>query len=144
MECVTLTTKVVKSRTRGSLFAGNVDTQTTHNDSLLNRSFLPSAQERNLSRINTREDNSVQPSRNISKELFHLPNMSSQFTKSKMSVHSKSGMKTHSRIVKRLKTPDIKLTNIQNDSKVATEESPERTEIRSNINPLIYRSTEFR
>lgn len=121
-----------------------MDVQTTHNDSLLNRSFLPSAQERNLSRVNTRDENSVQPSRNISKDLFHLPNMSSQFTKSKMSAHSKSGMKAHSRIVKRLKTPDIKLTNVQHDSKVATEESPERIEIKTNTNPLVYRSTEFR
>lgn len=136
-------TKVVKAKPTTSL-TRKVDSNIKHNDSLLmSRSFLPTHQERNLSRLQTRDENVVKASRNISKELFQLPNMNSSVTKSRLTTHNRSAVKTNNRFLKRLKTPDMKESKTNDDSKVYTEGSLEKLDFRSLHNPLMYRNTEF-
>jgi hypothetical protein len=90
--------------------------ESSHNDSTMNKSFLPSMQERNLSNLKNRDYNTGKQSRNISKDLFRGPSTNSYFGKSRLSTQSKSAIKSTTKFVKRLKTPDVKLGSKVNES----------------------------
>jgi hypothetical protein len=92
------------------------EVESSHNDSTINKSFLPSMQERNLSNLKSRDNKTGKQSRNISKDLFRGPNTNSYFGKSRLSTQSKSAIKSTTKFVKRLKTPDIKLGSKVNES----------------------------
>lgn len=119
-----------------------VDMNTSHNDSLMNKSFLPSMQERNLSRLKNRDERVVKQSRNIGKDFFKGQNTSSYFGKSRLSTQAKSAIKSSTKFIKRLKTPDINLGSKVNESAVILEATPDMT--KSRYDTLKYRDTEIR
>lgn len=140
VESVSLSTKVAKNKhiNRRPI----VDMNLSHNDSLMNRSFLPSMQERNLSRIKNRDDKAVKQSRNIGKDFFKGQNTSSYLGKSRLSTQSKSAIKSSTKFVKRLRTSDINLGSNVNESAVILEGTPDMT--KSRYDTLKYRDTEIR
>lgn len=117
---------------------------TSHNDSLLlNKSFLPPNQNRNNSRLKEVNDKIVKASRNLSKELFQGPNMSSYLAQSRLSTQTKSGTKSNTRIMNRLKTPDIALQGHTYENKSMMNDSPVSNNRFQILNSMIYRQNEF-
>ena len=123
VEGVALLSHVLKNKSKSSIYHSAVDVNSSHNDSLMiNKSFLPASQNRNHSRMKGIDDKIVKASRNISKELFQGPNMSTYLAQSRLSTQTKSGSKSNSRIMNRLKTPDIMLQGQSYDNKSVIEE----------------------
>lgn len=133
VESVSLITKVVKSKFNPTSVLRSAEMNSSHNESLMKKSFLPSAHERNFSKIKPSDENIILNSRNLSRELFKGQHISSQANKSRLSIQSRSVAKSGNRFVKRLKTPDLSYGQ-KDQSNANIEMTPEPSESKSTRN----------